>query len=142
MNIAKFAFLTQVDENLYEVFDAFPLDIDSTSYSRWKNGFSNTDVVCMDAGSLTSITLGSIWDGISFIGGDGLTSTFENQDIFVFLAESKVFAAIGLETGSELCNKYHAAFSNKVIGLDISDNPYVELGYTWDTEIFHQPEQN
>jgi hypothetical protein len=140
MEIAKFAFLTQIEENLYEVFHVLPFEINSDTYARWKNGFSGPDVVCMDAGALEEITLGDVWDGASFTGGSGTHVNFNDQDVFVFLSEGKVFAHMSIETGSELCNKFHAAHSNKVIGLDITDNPYVDLGYTWDTEIFHQPE--
>lgn len=136
----KYAFLVKIDNNkdLYEVFDIVNIsDINPESFYRWSNGFSFGNVEIVEIANDAYINIGAEWDGNSCIQVDNLPSAVFSDDKapFGLISDNKLFGLMVFTKNSFQHTKYHAAISQKVIGLDITDKQVV-LGDIWDGNSF------
>lgn len=149
----KFVFAVKLEEfeNIYEVFDIFFVTEQYPDFlKRWSEGFSNNDVEVINVSSLNptpkTFDVGSIWDGTKFIPKITINriEVHENFISYAFLNTDKVvFGAHLIKKVDEFyIQKWQAAMTSKVIGLDATDFPEVILGYLWDGNNFYPPENN
>lgn len=149
----KFVFAVKLEEfeNIYEVFDIFFVtEQHPEPMKRWSEGFANNDVEVIDISrldpSLKTFDVGSFWNGSSFVPKITLNRIEINENFtsYVFLDTNKVsFGAHLIKKEHEFYNqKWQAAMTSKVIGLDATDYPEVVLGYLWDGNSFYPSENN
>lgn len=147
----KFVFAVKLDEfeNMHEVFDIFIFtDEYPELLERWANGFKNNDVEVINILNLNptpkTINIGSFWDGEKFISEKITTSIELNENFtsYAFLDSNKiVFGAHLIKKINQFYNeKWQAAMTSKVVGIDATDYPEVNLGYLWDGNTFYPPE--
>lgn len=149
----KFVFAVKLEEfqNIYEVFDIhFVPSQYEDMFKRWSDGFSNNDVQVINISDLTptpkTIEIGSVWDGKNFITKNVINTIelSEHATCYAFLDTNKtVFGVHFIKKIHQFYDeKWKAAMTLDVIGLDATDYPEVNLGYLWDGNNFYPSESN
>lgn len=143
MKFDKYALATEIEDNsnLFEIFDIIIVDGDSDISKRWKPAASTLRAVAMDVTNYDNVAYNSIWDGTKFtlpdnhsnIGSDifDVWSRNEGSINHALMLDNKVFGKIVQHLDSLQYNKYKAAFSNKVVVIDVTDMKSFGLGYIW-----------
>lgn len=148
MTLKKYAFITQVDQNIWEVFHIERVDNDATPIigQLWEDAMSSGESISgVNATGLSNVAHKSYWNGSSFTLPDpfpnhwkmpnGIPTENPNGDpisSFVLCRDNKVFFITSIKQGSYHADKWTAAFSNSVSAVEIQDGQIVTLGQTWD----------
>lgn len=149
----KFVFAVQLEEfeNIYEVFDiSIITDQHPEVLDRWSKGFSNNDVEVINVSNLLpipkTISVGDFWDGTKFISEKPINpiELNENFTAHAYLDTNKVVFGVHFikKINKFYDEKWQAAMTSKVIGIDATDYPDVILGHLWDGIKFYPPENN
>ena len=149
MQFDKYALATEIEEgsNLFEIFNIRIFNSDSEISQRWKIGTSDQKAVAMNVTGLDNITFDSIWDGKKFNLPDTKQRNLgpiifdiwehePNSLSLAFMSNNKVFGRITQHVELE---KFEAAFSNKVVIIDVSNIKPVGLGYIWNGSTIETP---
>ena len=58
---------------------------------------------------------------------------------YAFITEGDVFGVLSVPGDSPVASRYKAGFTNGAIVIDITENPEVEWGWTYDGDSFIAP---
>jgi hypothetical protein len=159
MTVYKYAVLTQIDDNQYEVCHIQRIidEVDNLErINRIEEALlSGENISGVSANGRTGLLLGSTWDGTQFFLPNPMPENFigtaiengiaytnnnnENFSAYAFLKGNKVFWILAPLKESLLDIKLEAAFENNVTLKKIDDNAIVTLGYIWDGNNFNPP---
>lgn len=159
MTVYKYAFLTEIDNNQYEVFHIERLLDDESNIERINRIeealSSGENISGIAANGKPGVLLNSTWDGTNFtlpnpIPERAINAGFENgilyktnNDVdisaYVFLRNNKVFFMFAPLKDSLIDIKMQAAFENNVTVRKIDNDALVTLGYIWDGNNFNPP---
>lgn len=149
----KFVFAVKLEEtkNIYEVFDIMIItDEHPDRLDKWSKGFANNDVKVIDVSSLSprpkTINNGSFWNGKEFISKDNINEVeiSDNFTLHAYLdSDNTVFALHAIKKIDQFYNeKWQAALTSEVVGIDATNYPEVILGHLWDGNNFYPPLNN
>lgn len=146
MAIYKYALLTEIENNNYEVFHTIRLsDVDAPSLIRI-NKFEELisegkEIIGMNVTDILNVKFGSVWNGSEFINEPGFIQREPSERpvaSHAILSDNTVVFILGFEKDSLLDNKFKAAFSGKIMIKNITDYPNSILGWIWNgTELLN-----
>lgn len=159
MTVYKYAVLTQIDNNQYEVCHIQRILDEPENLERINRIesalTSGENISGVAANGKTGLLLGSAWDGTQFTlpnpipeifvgtpSENGITYTTNNNETFsayVFLKNNEVFWMLLPIQGSLLDKKMEAAFENNITLKKIDNDAIVTIGYIWDGNNFNPP---
>lgn len=157
MTVHKYALLTKIDNENYEVFHIVRfLDEDQESIERIlrisKAIEPENFISGLDATGKSNLLIGSTWDGINFTlpeirNPKSLGTPFENgithihedgseHSTYALLSNNVVFLMIMPLKQDPVNSKFTAAFSNDILVKKIEESQIVSIGYIWDGTEF------
>lgn len=159
MTVYKYAVLTQINDNQYEVCHIQRILDEADNLeriNRIENALSSGENISgVAANRKPGLLLGSTWDGIQFTLPNPMPEIFagtplengityvtnDNEDFsaYAFLKSNEVFWMLAPLKGSLLDIKLEAAFENNVTLKKIDNDAIVTLGYIWDGNNFNPP---
>lgn len=129
----KYALAVEIEPNLFEIFDIFYFDKNSEIDLRYQNSTAN-EAIAINSKIRNGIKIGAILENDKFI-YDSMEDVFdieEDEDIYLFLSNNKIFGFYIQKIGEPDHIKYQAAFENKVVVINISLEDNVGFGDLWD----------
>lgn len=132
MFINKYALAVETDDNLFEIFDILYFEKGTEIDLRYQQNIANK-AIGIHSTIRNGIKIGAIFDNDKFI-YESTEDTFdiaEDENIYLFLSDNKVFGFIINQKEDPADKKYQAAFSSKVILIDISLEQKVGFGDLW-----------
>jgi len=148
MPIKKYAFITKIEENSWEVFHIERVDTEATPIvaELWLDAFSSGETITgVNATGKINVAHKSTWDGSNFTLPDPFPNHWkmpagiplENPDgtpiaSFVLCRNNKVFHITSSIATSFYSQKFTAAFDNDVSCVEVQDGEVVALGQLWD----------
>lgn len=152
----RYALLTQIDTNTYEVFDIFiPADGSPSALRISEALLDNKVKSSKDTSGMNNVALNSIWNGAEFVLPESMAEDWPKQEqyangfpsfiddmemaTFSLMSDDRIFFMNILPTNSIFYDKYKAAFSNNVIMLQTPEDIYISPGYVWDGTNWIEP---
>lgn len=137
-----YAFAVKLDSgsNLFEVFEQVFIGGEKNPEIklRWKKAFSEGNVTLIKNENIEKISVGSFWDGSNLIFNENELPLqyYDKNHCAIALSNNYVFGTLIIADDVNVKEKFDAAFSSEVIGIDTTDMPEANLGSIWDGTKF------
>lgn len=139
MLTSSYALAVKVDDSSFEIFDILELEKNEERDSRYRAAILKGSKV-INPKNITGIKIGSMWNGNNFTPDnyDGCIGIRDDQNIYTFLSDNKVFGFITNYKNTFLDEKFQAAIDSEVIVIDLENQNNINLGDIWDGQNFHK----
>jgi len=139
MLISSYALAVKIDDSSFEIFDILELEKNEERDLRYKSAISKGSQV-INPKNTSGIKIGSVWNGDSFIPDnyDGCIKVIDEQNIYTFLSDNKIFGFITNYKNTFLDEKFQAAIDSEVILIDLEGYSNINLGDIWNGQNFQK----
>jgi hypothetical protein len=133
MLISKYALAVQIDNELFEIFDIFHFEKGTEPDLRYQKAISSGSKAIYTQ-IRNNIKIGAIFHNNELIceSTKDAFSITEDENIYLFLSENKVFGFVVNKKEDLSDLKYQAAFTENVILIDCSLHDNVGFGDIYD----------
>lgn len=133
MLINEYALAVEIDNGLFEIFDIMYFEKDTEIDLRYKKA------AAMGAHAVYStvrngLAIGDTFENNAIVssGSGQKINVLDDQNVYLFISDNKIFGAILNKKTDIVDEKYQAAFDSNVILIDISLKDKAKLGDVWD----------
>lgn len=133
MFVNKYALAVQLDEKLFEIFDILYFEKGTEIDLRYQKNISS-GAIAIHSKIRNQIKVGAILDNdvLTYDSTENCFDLEENENIYLFLSNKKIFGYTIIKKTDLADRKYQAAFGSNVILIDVSLENSVGFGDIWD----------